>query len=64
MRDIIDNMMTVAFIALFIALFLFIGYTGGMHYAIEKLTVKQQGNFIICEIDGIEWKTIMEVEEW
>lgn len=64
MKDkIIGFLLTMAFIAFILAIFLRMGYNAGMCKAIENMHIRQQGDFIICEVDGIEWKTILELEE-
>ena len=62
MNKIIDFALTSAFIALILTIFLHMGYNAGMAKAIENMHIRQQGDFVICEIDGIEWKTILELE--
>ena len=62
-NKIIDCMLTCTFIALILAIFMRMGFNAGMAKAIENITVKQQGDFIICEVYGSEWKTILELED-
>lgn len=61
-NKIIDRVLTFAFITLILAVFMRMGYNAGMCKAIENMHIRQQGDFVICEVDGIEWKTILELE--
>ena len=61
-EKIMDCVLTCTVIMLLIVIFIRMGYNAGMCKAIENMHIRQQGDFIICEVDGIEWKTILEIE--
>jgi len=64
MKKILNTMYTWTILLLCIVIGMVFGHEAGMNHAIERMSIKQQGNFVICEIDGSPWKSILELEEW
>lgn len=62
-NKIIDFALTCTFIAFVLIFFMWMGFNAGTLRAIERISVRQQGDFVICEMDGIEWKTILHLED-
>lgn len=62
MKPIFDVLYTLAILMFCIVIGMAVGHEAGMNHAIERMHIIQQGNFIICEIDGTEWKSILELE--